>query len=97
MSCLVSDNAPEYNKISTELQALCWVHDARYYKKLEPVLEIHRKKLTDFTALYWKYYHKLIVYKKTPTVKLANKMSIDFDELFTTKTNYFQLDKLVVA
>jgi hypothetical protein len=63
--CLVSDTAPEYNKIAIEHQALCWVHDARYYKKLQPVLERHREKL------------------------------VDFDALFSIKTNYFQLDKLI--
>jgi hypothetical protein len=95
--CLVSDNAPEYeyNKIAIEHQALCWVHDARYYKKLQPVLEIHRKKLVDFIAQYWAFYNTLLNYKKTPNALLASKISADFDALFSIKTNYFQLDKLI--
>lgn len=93
--CLVSDNAPEYNKIALEHQSLCWVHDARNYKKLAPVLEIHRKKVSDFITLYWTYYHKLLDYKKTPTSESALKLSTDFNELFTKKTNYYQLDKLI--
>jgi len=93
--CLVSDNAPEYNKISLEYQSLCWVHDARYYKKLNPALEIHRERLHDFIGLYWEFYHKLLDYKKAPNKELATKLETDFDTLFTTKTNYFQLDKLI--
>jgi hypothetical protein len=93
--CLVSDNAPEYNKIALEHQALCWVHDARYYKKLQPVLERHREKLTEFIAQYWEFYNALLNYKKTPNTLLASKISADFDTLFTIKTNYFQLDKLI--
>lgn len=93
--CLVSDNAPEYNKIAISNHALCWVHDARYYKKLNPALEIHREKLAGFTDRYWEFYHKLLDYKKMPSNALAQKIEIDFDTLFTTKTNYFQLDKLI--
>ena len=93
--CLVSDNAPEYNKIALEHQALCWVHDARYYKKLQPVLERHREKLTEFIEQYWEFYNALLNYKKTPNALLASKISADFDTLFTIKTNYFQLDKLI--
>lgn len=93
--CLVSDNAPEYNKISLEHQSLCWVHDARYYKKLDPALEIHRTKLTDFMELYWGFYNELLDYKKAPSSETALKISTHFDTLFTIQTNYFQLDKLI--
>jgi hypothetical protein len=93
--CLVSDNAPEYNKIAIEHQALCWVHDARYYKKLQSVLERHRGKLADFIEQYWEFYNTLLKYKKTPNTLFASKISADFDTLFTLKTNYFQLDKLI--
>ena len=31
---LLSDDAPEYRKLSLVLQGLCWIHDVRYYKKL---------------------------------------------------------------
>jgi regulator of replication initiation timing len=93
--CLVSDNAPEYNKISLGIHALCWVHDARYYKKLDPSLELHRKKLTDFIGSYWKFYHTLFDYKKTPSAQSARKITARFDELLTTRTDYFQLDKLI--
>ena len=34
-------------------------------------------------------------YSKTPNAQLAYKISADFDTLFTSKTNYFQLDKLI--
>lgn len=95
VNCHVSDNAPEYNNIAIEQQALCWVHDARYYKKLEPVLEIHIKKTTDFINQYWELYGQLLTYKKSPSIELANKIDAYFDILFTNKTNYFQLDKLI--
>ena len=96
VSYLVSEHAPEYNHIALKLQALCWVHDARYYKKLQPVLEIHKEKLADFINQYWEFYHQLLAYKKTPSLKLANNIESCFDTLFTSKTDYFQLDKLIM-
>ena len=36
---LLSDDAPQFKKL-TEEQALCWIHDARNYKKLEPVVPL---------------------------------------------------------
>lgn len=96
VSYLVSDNAPEYNNIAMKLQALCWVHDARYYKKLQPVLDIHKEKLADFIKQYWEFYGQLLAYKKTPSLELAHKIEICFDTLFTSKTDYFQLDKLIM-
>jgi len=41
---LVCDDAPQF-KLITEQQALCWVHDGRHYKKLNPIVPIHREKL----------------------------------------------------
>ena len=95
VTCLVSDHAPEYNNISTQHQSLCWVHDARYYKKLEPRLKIHREKLDRFIKLYWEFYYQLLNYKKAPSKALVGELEHKFDTIFTTKTNYFQLDKLI--
>jgi hypothetical protein len=35
LEVLLSDDAPEYNKIAA-FRGLCWIHDARYYNKLTP-------------------------------------------------------------
>ena len=37
---LLADDAPQFKSI-TELLGLCWVHDGRHYKKLDPVLVTH--------------------------------------------------------
>ncbi len=93
--CVVSDNAPEYNKIAMSDHALCWVHDARRYKKLSPINEIFKKKRDDFMDKYWIYYHKLLDYKDKPTKKEATYLSKEFDNVFASNTNYFQLNELI--
>ncbi len=91
---LLTDDAPQFKQV-TDLLALCWVHDARHYKKLEPVIECHREQLAKFLGRYWDYYRKLLVYKAVPTEALAISLTEEFDGLFATKTGYEQLDERI--
>lgn len=95
VKCLVSDEAPEYNKISTEDHALCWIHDARHYKKLSPLIKVHQDILAVFMNKYWEYYGELLDYKDNPSKELAGKLKQEFYELFTPNTNYFQLNQRI--
>ena len=91
---LLTDDAPQYNQIVDEL-ALCWIHDGRHYKKLMPVVPAHRKMLDAFLDTYWKYYHKLLAYKKEPTKATSRELLCEFNSLFETKTGYDQLDERI--
>lgn len=88
---LLTDGAPQF-KLLTYEQALCWVHDGRNYKKLHPVVPVHREKLEGFLGRYWDYYGKLVRFKETPTLEGAKRLSAEFDELFSTNTGYSALD-----
>lgn len=55
---LIADDAPQWGMLTEDL-ALCWVHDARAYKKLTPQLAHHQALLDSFLMLYWAYYHEL--------------------------------------
>ena len=92
---LFSDNAPEYDWVALLKQGLCWVHDGRHYKKIMPSTEILRKELETFLDKYWGYYHKLLSYKINPSQESAIKLEKEFDELFTTKTNYTLLNQRI--
>ena len=37
---LMCDDAPQF-KLLTEEITLCWIHDGRHYKKLNPVVPLH--------------------------------------------------------
>jgi hypothetical protein len=91
---LLSDNAPQF-KLITEHQALCWIHDGRHYKKLYPIVLLNKNRLDDFRGQYWDYYAKLLEYKKNPTQGEAEKLSKEFDKLFSTKTGYDSLDERI--
>ncbi len=88
---LLTDDAPQFRKIS-KLLGLCWVHDGRHYKKLSPVFSSHKKQIIEFLDRYWDFYHKLLNYKKEPSLGLKGTIEKDFDLLFSTVTGYQQLD-----
>ena len=91
---LLSDDAPQF-KLITKWQALCWVHDGRNYKKLLPIVPLHKEKLEKFLDQYWNYYGKLLEYKKNPSSQMAEKLSAEFDKLFSTRTKYQALDERI--
>ncbi|MCP4161589.1 MAG: transposase [Deltaproteobacteria bacterium] len=88
---LVCDDAPQF-KLLTQYLVLCWIHDGRHYKKLNPIIHLHQTTLDKFITRYWVYYHKLLDYKEAPNQNKYNQLSKEFDDLFSTQTNYEQLN-----
>ena len=52
----------------------------------------HVEALESFLNRYWAYYASLQNYRAGPTKELAKKLSLEFDDLFSTRTNYAELD-----
>ena len=91
---LLCDDAPQFKRLTDEL-ALCWVHDARYYKKLTPVVAHHRRLLTAFMDRYWAFYDQLLAYRDAPTPEQVPRLEAEFDDLFSTVTGYTGLDRRI--
>jgi len=91
---LLGDDAPQFKLLSDEL-ALCWVHDGRHYKRLGPVVPSHQGKLSEFRKRYWAYYRELFKYKNNPHPELVESLSAEFDIVFSTKTDYDELDERI--
>jgi hypothetical protein len=91
---LLCDDAPQFKRTTDEL-ALCWVHDARHYKKLSPAVAHHRKLLKQFMQRYWDFYHKLVAHRLDPTPENATQLEAEFDDLFSTATGYTGLDRRI--
>ena len=94
VNILVCDDAPQF-KLLTDYLALCWIHEGRHYKRLNPVISIHQEKLKDFLKSFWEYYRKLVAYKKNPCTQQENLLATEFDSLFSTRTGYDDLDKRI--
>jgi len=88
---LVCDDAPQFTWLTQEL-ALCWVHEARHYKKLVPTYPPFQKILAAFMDSFWDYYDELLAYRTQPTPAEAERLATRFDTLFSTVTDYYALD-----
>jgi len=91
---LICDDAPQFKLITAEL-ALCWVHEGRYYKKLEPTIPYHQKLRDKFLRSFWKFYHRLKAYRQQPSPEKAALLEHQFDRLFAIQSGYDALDKLI--
>ena len=87
IQALVCDDAPQFNWLGKEMM-LCWVHDGRHYKKLMPVIALHRELLDDFLKQFWAYYRLLLAYRQQPTGEERLRLETEFDELFSRHTGY---------
>lgn len=89
---LVCDDAPQF-KLLTEELALCWVHEGRHYKKLNPLVACHQKLLDQFLTEFWDYYRELLAYREAPSPQAAEKLRGEFYQLFESDTGYQELDE----
>jgi len=88
---LVCDDAGQFKLLSDKL-ALCWIHAGRHYERLSPIVARHAKSWAEFVERYWDYYALLQDYRAGPTTELADRLRVQFDELFSTRTGYVALD-----
>jgi hypothetical protein len=65
ISCLLVDDAGAFREI-TEI-SLCWVHDARNYKKLNPQFVTFRRALANSRKRYGEFYRELQAYQQAPS------------------------------
>lgn len=88
---LIADDAPQFHEI-TPYRGLCWWHEVRLFEKLHPAFDYHQNMLDDLIGKLWDYYGRLVDYKSTPSEKLKEELSAEFDDLFSTVTGYDELD-----
>ncbi len=91
---LVVDDARQF-KLLTEELGLCWVHEGRHFKKLEPHLAQHQQMVDDFLKQFWDYYRELLAYRERPGQAEAERLSGAFDQLFSAVTGYVALDERI--
>ena len=89
---IVSDGAGQFN---IGQHALCWVHAERLVHKLDAFTEDRRVAKAAIRDRIWKLYADLKAYAATPAPEAKAELATRFDGIFTTKTNYVTLDRLL--
>jgi cell division septum initiation protein DivIVA len=91
---MMSDDAKQFMFLAV-LHALCWIHEIRHYRKMNPSLGYNRAKLKEFLQVIYDFYEQLKEYKKYPTQRQKKFLEKRFDEICSMETGYKQLDNRI--
>jgi len=89
---IVSDDAPQF---ALSLNALCWIHAERHYRKFIPVSDQVRLELDQVRDAIWSLYRDLKVYKTNPETDRKEALLKEFDRVFTMRTSSAALNDLI--
>ena len=89
---IVSDDAPQF---ALSLNALCWIHAERHFRKFIPVSDKIRLELEQVRDAIWSLYRGLKRYKTDPRIDQKEALSKEFDQVFATRTSSAALNNLI--
>src|SRR6266851_4846832 len=89
---IVSDDAGQFN---VGRHGLCWVHAERLIHKLDTFTDEQRDAQSSTRALIWRLYRDLKAYRLHPTKRRKAALRARFDRIFTRRTGFVTLDRLL--
>jgi hypothetical protein len=89
---IVSDDAGQFN---VGQHGLCWVHSERLVHKLDTFTDENRAAQSTVRELIWQFYRDLKAYRGAPTKRRKAALRARFDRIFTRKTGFVTLDRLL--
>src|SRR5271157_5117692 len=89
---IVSDDAGQFN---VGQHGLCWVHAERLVHKLDAFTDENRTAQATARKLIWNFYRDLKAYRCGPTKQRKAALRARFDRIFTRKTGFVTLDRLL--
>ena len=90
---IVSDDAGQFN---VGRHALCWVHAERLIHQLVGFNERQRQAIERTRARVWRFYKALKAYCRDPTARAKAALDKRFERLFSTRTGFATLDRLLM-
>jgi len=96
VTLLLSDDAGQFVGVTDE-HALCWVHDARHYKRLIPLTWEHQALWDIVRHRYWAFYAALLASRTQPCAEEAVRLRAWFVALFSMVTGYAALDERIAT
>ncbi len=89
---IVSDDAGQFN---VGRHGLCWVHTERLIHKLDTFTDDNRAAQARVRELIWNLYADLKAYRNAPSRQRRAALRARFDRVFTRKTGFVTLDRLL--
>ncbi len=90
----MSDAAAQFDHIAL-IHVLCWIHEGRHLKKLNPTLTSIANSYRCFLEKFWDFYKELNEDNVENSPEDARRLEQEFDCLFATKTGYGDLDERI--
>ncbi len=91
-SVILSDDAGQFN---IGAHALCWVHAERLVHRLDSFTDWQAQAKERIRARIWWFYADLKAYRERPTRRRRRELIRRFDDIFTTRTGFATLDRLL--
>lgn len=91
-AAIISDDAGQFN-VGTH--GLCWVHAERLVHALHAVTDEQHAAQQEARRLIWDFYRDLKTYCATPVPERRAELGARFDSIFTRRTNFATLDRLL--
>ena len=89
---ILSDDAGQFN---VGAHALCWVHAERLVHKLDCFCDRQARAKERIRARIWWLYADLKAYRERPTRRRRRELARRFDDIFTSRTGFASLDRLL--
>ena len=89
---IVSDDAGQFN---VGQHGLCWVHAERLVHTLDTFTDEQREAQASIRELIWSLYRDLKAYRQNPSRQRRATLRARFDRIFTRKTGFVTLDRLL--
>lgn len=89
---IVSDDAGQFD---VGRHGLCWVHTERLIHKLDTFTDENRAAQASVRKLIWNLYRDLKAYRCAPSRPRKAALRVRFDRIFTRKTGFVTLDRLL--
>jgi hypothetical protein len=89
---IVSDDAGQFR---LGKHALCWIHAERLVHKLVPANDQQRRAIELTRDLIWWFYADLKAWQREPCPRRAAALRARFDRIFTRRSGYVVLDRLL--
>jgi hypothetical protein len=87
---ILSDEAGQFDIL---LHALCWLHAERKIAMIVPLNDYQLNILENIRTDIWGFYNALKIYKLKPGEDMKQALEIQFEELFTHKTEFEAINK----
>src|SRR5262245_36134614 len=89
---IVSDGAGQFDVAA---HARCWIHAERLIHKLDAFNDEQRRSKQEIQPRIWTLYANLKAYRTNPTAKRKAELTRRFEKIFSTRTSFATLDKLL--